>query len=197
MSKPGGDQGGDTPVTTLLADWSNGNERALEALIPIVFDDLRAMAARIFQKESPAHTLQPTALVSEVYFRLNSSRKATWKSSDEFFQFAATIMRRVLVDYARMKQTEKRGAGHEILSASSELIHHPVFPAYFSPNILDVDRAIKKLSRLDSRAAKIVRYRYFLGLTVREIAEVTGVTERTVRRDWSISRRFLEAQLKK
>ncbi len=182
-------------ITGLLAEWGKGDPEALESLIPRVFDELRSIALRFLHRERPDHTLQPTALVNEVWLRLHGSRKPTWRTRAEFYQFASVLMRRLLVDYARTRQSKKRGEGLR-LTLSDELLGISDPNALDPAEILDVDRGIQELRRLDPRAAKVVRLRYFIGLTVKEIADSFEVAERTVLRDWAVARRFLAARLR-
>ena len=179
-------------MTALLAAWREGDRSALEKLIPIVYSDLRRIAARYMRSENDGHTLQTTALVHEAYLRLTRERERTWENRAHFFSVAAQIMRNLLVDHARRAARVKRGSGAvEIqLDAGTELC--AVDPEY----LLALDEALRRLAEVDPRASRIVELRYFVGLTNEEIAEVIDSSEKTVRRDWSTAKAWLRAELR-
>jgi RNA polymerase sigma factor (TIGR02999 family) len=179
-------------VTRLLVDASDGNQEALSALIPLVYDELRAVAARHLRSERSEHTLQATALVHEVYLRLIDQKEARWRNRAHFFAIAAMAMRRVLVDHARAAQAAKRG-GPELKLPLDEA-PEPSAGAR-SLDLVALDRALERLTALDSRLARIVELRYFGGLTVEETAEVTGVSARTVKREWRLARAWLRREM--
>ncbi|HKA00575.1 MAG TPA: sigma-70 family RNA polymerase sigma factor [Candidatus Solibacter sp.] len=185
MSGPG-------EVTALLSAWRGGDRDALERLIPIVYGDLRRIAARYMRSENEGHTLQATALVHEAYLRLTRDRDRTWENRAHFFGVAAQIMRNLLVDHARRAVRRKRGGGAvEIqLEAGSELV------GVDSEDLLALDDALRRLAEVDPRASRIVELRYFVGLTNEEIAEVIKVSEKTVKRDWSTAKAWLRAELR-
>lgn len=178
-------------VTQLLQDWSQGDPAALERLIPFVFDDLRQMARRHFLREPSGHTLQPTALVNEVFLRLRGQRDFQWQNRDQFFAVAALLMRRILVDYAKGRHTQKRGEG---------LVMVPLEKAFnlAQAQNLDLealDEALSRLAELDPRQAQIVDLRFFTGLKHEEIAELLKISVTTVKREWNSARIWLRREL--
>ena len=183
---------GTTPsVTRLLDDWSRGDQSALEALLPIVHGELRRIARRALHRERVDHTLQPTALVHEVYLRLVQQRSASCGNRTEFFGVAGKLMRRILVDHARAHAAAKRG-GSSLRLTLSEAGDVGIEPAF---EVLAVDRALTRLASLDAAQARIVELRYFSGLTVEETAEVLGTSPRTVKREWRIAKAWLHHEL--
>lgn len=185
----------DDEITRLLVEWSKGDETALERLMPMVTDELRRIAGRYFERESPGHTLQPTALVNELYLRLVGRRQVSWKNRAQFFGFAAQSMRRILVDHARHRNASIHGDGVRPLSLDE--ISEPEAPSNrgLLDRILDVDAALKRLAELDPRQAKVAELRLFADLTHAEIGEVLEVTSRTVKRDWRVARLWLHREL--
>lgn len=180
-------------VTELLVRWSDGDENALERLMPLVFEELRRLARSFFQGERGDHTLQPTALVHEVYLKLLGQRRVSWQSRAEFFAFAGTLMRRLLVDHARAKAAAKRGSGQTPVPLDEVLLS----AEGANPElVLAVNECLERLERLDARQARVVSMRYFAGLTLEEIAEAEGVALSTVKRDWHTARLWLLHQLK-
>jgi len=179
-------------VTALLEAWRGGSENALERLIPIVYCDLRRIAARYMRSEQDGHTLQTTALVHEAYVRLIREQDRTWENRAHFFGVAAQIMRNLLVDHARAAARVKRGGGvvEVQLDASSG-------PSTMAPeDLLGLENALRRLAEMDGRASRIVELRYFVGLTHQEIAEVMGISEKTVKREWSTAKAWLRAELR-
>ena len=181
-----------TEITRLLIAWSDGEEGALERLMPLVVDELRRIAERYFQRESSGHTLQPTALVNELYMRLADRRRVSWKNRAHFFGFAADSMRKILVDHARLRRAEKRGDGVRPLPLDEVT---PVSVAPKSADLIDFEEALIRLEKMDPRQAQVVKLRVFTGLTNEEIAEVLGLTSRTVKRDWRTARLWLHREL--
>jgi RNA polymerase sigma factor (TIGR02999 family) len=181
-------------VTELLHDWSQGDPSALEKLIPLVFEDLRQIAARMFRRESDGHTLQPTALVNEVYLRLMDQRKIHWANREQFFGVTALLMRRILVDYAKRRDAAKRGSGAVKLPLDDAL-GLSVFQEKI--NFLDLDAALSRLAKLDPRQSQIVEMHHLIGLSHEEVAEVLGVSVTTVKREWSTARLWLYRELTK
>lgn len=179
-------------VTALLKRWSKGDEQALERLMPLVLDELRRLARGFFKGERRDHTLQPTELVNEVYLKLVDQKQVDWNNRFEFFSFSATLMRRVLVDYARSKNAVKRGAGIPKVA----LDEARVSVGGANVDILALDQCLHRLAAMDERQAKIVELRYFTGLTFPEIAEILGVHRSTVKRDWRTARIWLYQQLR-
>src|SRR5215469_2003804 len=178
-------------VTALLAALAKGNEGAAERLIPVVYRELKRLAGGCMRGERPDHTLQTTALVHEAYLRLVRQRSANWQGRSHFFAIAATIMRRILIDYARSRLREKRGAAHESLPLDEVL----VIPPERSEEILRIDQALKRLSKLDPRQAHIVELRFFGGLSVEETARYLRISPKTVKRDWAVAKAWLHAEL--
>ena len=178
-------------VTALLADWSRGNRGALNRLLPLVYSELRRIAARQLGSERVGHTLQPTALVHEVYLRLVDQRQVDWQNRAHFYGVAAQIMRRVLVDHARRHKASKRGEGVQFVSVD-EATEAP------APNeipILVLDRALDRLHNVDAELARIVELRAFGGLTIDEAAEVLKISPSTAKRGWRTARAWLTREL--
>ena len=187
----------DTPapegVTRLLVDWQNGNQEALERLIPLVYRELRAIAGRFLSRESPGHTLQSTALVHEAYFRLIGQRRMRWQNRAQFFGIAAQMMRRILVDHARYQARDKRGGPATKLSLDEAVA--AAEPA-IDVDLLALDEALTSLALIDPRGARIIELRFFSGLTLEETAEVLGISAGTVKRDWSTARAWLYREMR-
>jgi len=179
-------------VTLLLSALARGDEKAGEKLVPLVYDELRRLAGSYMRRERTDHTLQATALVHEAYLKLVEQRSANWQSRAHFFGVAAQLMRRILIDHARAHLREKRGGGHEKVMLNEALIFSPERSA----ELLAVDEALGRLARLDDRQARVVQLRFFGGLSVEEAAEVLGVSRKTVKRDWSVAKAWLHADLK-
>lgn len=186
------DKRADDDVTALLLRWNSGNKEALDALMPLVADELRLVAQRHLRRERRAVTLQPTALVSECYLRLIDRERVDWKNRAHFFAFAARTMRRILVDYARKRHAARRGGDEEAVTLDTQIAGSG---APRSVEILALDAALDRLAKLDERQSKMVELRFFAGLTVRETAEALGVSEITVHRDWSSARAWLVSRL--
>jgi RNA polymerase sigma factor (TIGR02999 family) len=178
-------------VTLLLANWSRGDRAALDQLLPLVYAELRRIAARQLRSERADHTLQPTALVNEAYMRLVAHEHHNWRNRAHFFGAAAELMRRILVDHARAAQAAKRGGGQIAQADASELVIDSP-----SIEILALDRALDELARIAPRQARIVELRYFGGLSVPETAEALGLNARTVDRDWAAARVWLRRRLR-
>jgi len=187
----------DTPtpdgVTQLLVEWQNGNQQALDSLIPLVYQELRAIAGRYLSHESPGHTLQSTALVHEAYFKLIGQRRVRWQNRAHFFGIAAQMMRRILIDHARHQVRDKRGGGAPKLS-----LDEAVATAEMETDVdlLALDEALTSLALIDPRGARIIELRFFSGLTLDETAEVVGVSAGTVKRDWSAARAWLYREMR-
>jgi RNA polymerase sigma factor (TIGR02999 family) len=189
MSETPGPEG----VTRLLVEWQNGDEKALESLIPIVYGELRAIARRYLSRESPGHTLQSTALVHETYFKLVGQQRMRWQNRAQFFGIAAQMMRRILVDHARHLSRDKRGGAATKLSLDEAM-------AKAEPetevDLLALDEALTSLALIDPRGARIIELRFFSGLTLDETAEVLGISSGTVKRDWSTARAWLYREMR-
>jgi RNA polymerase sigma-70 factor (ECF subfamily) len=182
-----------SPLTRLLINWSRGDEEALQELMPIVHMELRRIARRALRREQIGHTLQPTALVNELYLRLVDQRRASWASRAQFFAVAAQIMRRILVDHARAQSASKRGGGsNSVLLNESDGKNIDLNSAL---EVLAVDDALTRLANLDNVQARIVELRFFAGLTVEETAHVLGVSPRTIKREWRLARAWLHNEL--
>ena len=178
-------------VTALLDDWSRGDRGALGQLLPLVYEELRAIAARQLVRERVGHTLQPTALVHEAYLRLVDQRQVDWQSRAHFFGVAAQIMRRVLVDHARRHAAEKRGDGVRCVSIDDVL--HVAAPG--DVPILALDQALERLEKVDADLARIVELRAFGGLTIEEAAHVLDVSPSTAKREWRTAKAWLHREL--
>ncbi len=178
-------------VTQLLLAWSEGDAAARDRLMPLVFEELRRMAKRYFDHEDPRHTLQPTALVHEVYLRLVDRRKVSWRNQAHFFGCAAQMMRRILVDHARRHRAERRGKGSRPRSIET-LIN---LPEKQDVEVLAIDEALTTLAREDERQAQVVEMRFFGGLNNEEIAAALGISPSTVKREWSTARLWLKREL--
>jgi RNA polymerase sigma factor (TIGR02999 family) len=186
MEKPSSQE-----VTALLKEWSAGDRGALERLMPLVYGELRQLAASHLRSERGDHTLQPTALVHEAYLRLIGQRSVTWANRAHFFGIAAQMMRRVLVDHARRRLAAKRSPGTLYVDLGEEVAAAPDR----APELLALDRALTELERLDPRQARVVELRFFAGLSVEETAEVAGVSTATVKREWRTARAFLRHEI--
>lgn len=174
-------------ITQLLRQSSEGDTDAMDRLVPVVYDELRALAASYLRRERPDHTLQPTALANEAYVRLVDQRVVQWNNRSHFFGIAAQLMRRILVDHARAHSAGKRG-GHAQRVPLDEAV------AWTTPRDVDLialDEALTHLSQHDARKAKVVELRFFGGMSVDETAEVLGVAAVTVMRDWTMAKAYL------
>jgi RNA polymerase sigma factor (TIGR02999 family) len=177
-------------VTELLSAWRGGEGAPAERLLALVYSELKRIAHRQLRRERPEHTLQTTALVHEAYLRLVDQTRAGWRDRGHFFAVASTQMRRVLVDYARARLAAKRDHDRVTLTAAAE-----AGGGAGAFEVLDLDRALTRLTDLYPRQARVVELRYFGGLEIAEIAEVLGVTDRTIRRDWTFARAWLAREL--
>lgn len=180
-------------VTDMLAEWSDsGNREALDKLMPIVYDELHRQAARYLRHEREDHTLQTTALVNEAYLRLIGQNETRWQNRAHFFGIAAEMMRRILVDYARKRGAAKRG-GDTVKITVNEAV------AALNERDLDliaVDEALTRLAGIDQQQARVVELRFFGGLNVEETATVLGISDRTVKRDWSVAKAWIRRELR-
>jgi RNA polymerase sigma factor (TIGR02999 family) len=178
-------------VTALLTDWSRGDTTALDQLLPLVYAELRRIAARQLRRERVTHTLQPTALVHEVYLRLVDQRQVDWQDRAHFLGVAAQTMRRILVDHARRHGARKRGDGVQCVSIddAKEIAASPEIP------LLALDQALGRLETIDPDLAKIVELRAFGGLTIEEAAHVLKVSPSTAKRDWRTAKAWLNREL--
>ena len=178
-------------VTQLLRAWSEGEQTALEKLMPVVYAELHRIAQRYIAYERPGHTLQATALVNEAYLRLVDSAQATWQDRAHFFAVCAQLMRRILVDWARSRQAIKRGGEVQRLELEEALV---VVEAPGS-DLVALDEALKALAAMDPRKSQVVELRFFGGLSVEETAAVLKISAETVMRDWKFAKSWLRREL--
>ena len=178
-------------VTGLLQAWGRGDEGALQKLVPLVYEQLHAAARRYMAGERRGHTLQTTALIHETYLRLVDVRQVKWQNRAHFYGIAAQVMRRILVDRARKRAADKRGAGWQRVT----LVGDKTPNGSRDVDVLALDDALRRLAVLDPQQERIVELRYFGGLTLDETAEVTGISTATVKREWAIARAWLRAEL--
>jgi len=181
-----------TDVTILLEKAGDGDTSAVNRLMPLVYDELRALAESCLQRERPDHTLQATALVNEAYLRLVKQEDVKWQNRAHFFAVAAQAIRRILVDHARTHGRAKRGGGHQRVCLDEDL----VVPEERDLDLVALDEAMEKLAKLNKRQARIVELRFFGGLGLKEVAEFLGVSPRTVDGDWSMARAWLRRELR-
>jgi len=177
-------------VTRLLGEWANGSQQALDRLTPLVYGELRQLAASYLRKERPDHTLQPTALVHEAYLRLVDQQNPSWQDRSHFFGVAARLMRQILVDHARRRQAGKRG-GHNV-----SLEDTVSFARERSADLVALDDSLSALEKLDPRKCRAVELRYFGGLAMEEIARTLEVSAITVRRDLRMAEAWLYQQMR-
>ena len=178
-------------VTRLLIDWSNGNQAAVDQLVPLVYDELHRLASSYMRRERAEHTLQPTALVHEAYFRLVDQDRIRWKNRAQFFGIAAQAMRRILVDHARGRRSAKRkGSEYQISLDDAELL-----PGGPTSDLVALDDALTSLTSLDPRPGQVIELRVFGGLTIEETAAVLGVSNTTVINDYRTARAWLYREL--
>lgn len=179
-------------VTQLLLDWNRGNAEALNELIPLVYSELRRLAAGYMKAERPDHTLQPTALVNEAYLCLIDQNNVRWQNRAHFLAIAARTMRHILVDHARRHHAAKRGGGERKL-AFDETIYSP---GRKNVDLIALDRALDALAAIDPDRSRLVELRFFGGLTVEESAEVLGVSPATVKRLWTMAKAWLFREIR-
>jgi RNA polymerase sigma factor (TIGR02999 family) len=180
-------------VTHVLTEWSRGDTTALDRLVPLIYPELRRIAGRQLRRERSDHTLQPTALVHEVFLHLVDQRRATWDNRAHFFAVAAQLMRRILVDHARSRGTLKRGGAVAKLTLEIDAADVQVNP--LAAEVLAVDEALARLAARDPDQARIVELRFFGGLSVEETAFVMGRSARTIKREWRIAKAWLFREL--
>jgi RNA polymerase sigma factor (TIGR02999 family) len=178
-------------VSQLLVDWGLGDEAAREALIPLVYDELRRVARRYLWRERPDHTLQSAALVNEAYLRLVAQQLPAWQNRAHFFGVAAQLMRQILVDHARARGAAKRGAGAPRLTFDPAI----ALPQKQELDVVELDDALNKLAQLDPQQSRVVELRFFGGLSIEETALVIGASPATVKRDWATARAWLHREL--
>lgn len=178
-------------LTQLLIKWGDGDQQALDLLMPLVYSELHRLARGYLRRERINHTLQPTALVNEAYLRLIDQQCAAWNSRAHFFGIAAQMMRRILVDHARLHQAAKRGDGDYKLSLdqADQVINQQAV------DLLALDEALDRLAAFSTQQCRIVELRFFGGLTIEETAAALGVSHATIERDWSVARAWLRREL--
>ena len=174
-------------VTQLLMDWSNGNQSALDKLMPLVDRELHRLAHHYMRRENAGHTLQTTALVNEAYLKLIDQKHVHWKNRAHFFALSAQLMRRILVDHARRRQYAKRGGGAQRISFDEALVVSPQRGA----DLVALDEALSKLTSIDPRKGEVVELRFFGGLSVDETAEALQISPVTVMREWCMAKAWL------
>jgi len=184
---------GSAAVTSLLREAHAGDERAARRLFPLVYDELRRIAARYMSAGQPGHTLQPTALVHEAYVRLVGHESEYWQGRSHFFAVAAQAMRRILIDHLRRKRAARRGGGRP-REPLGESIVAPADPR--DDYLLGLDQALTALAEFDPRAGRVVELRFFGGLTVEETAEALRVAPRTVKREWQAAKAWLHRRIR-
>ena len=183
---------GQPGVTDLLLAWSDGRREALDDLMPLVYEDLRRVAAGYMRREALDHALQPTALVHEAYVRLIDQRQVKWRNRAHFFGMAAAMMRRILVDHARRRRAEKRGGGLELVTLMDEQVGSG---GVTEIDVLALHESLERLAAFDPQQERVVELRFFGGLTIEETAEVIGISPATVVREWTIGKAWLRADL--
>ena len=180
-------------ITELLGRWSRGDEEALDQLMPLVYGELRRLAAAYLRRERQAHTLQPTALVNEAYLKLVRQRNMPWQNRAQFFGVAAQLMRRILVDYARANYAAKRG-GHQVHVSLKDI---SAANTQIEADVLALHDVLNRLAEIDPDQSRIVELRFFGGLTIEETAEVMQVSHSTVEREWKLAKAWLKRELTK
>ena len=175
------------PVTQWLLDWGRSDKRALDQMLPVLYEELHRMASHYLSREGTGHTLQPTALVHEAYLRLVDQRRVDWRNRAQFLGLAANMMRRILVNHARDRAAQKRGGGAAAVSLS--LVAAP--SGRPDVELIALEDALQRLAALDERKSKVVELKFFGGLTIDEIAEVLEISCATVEREWAFARAWL------
>ncbi len=180
------------PITQILSEIKDGNQEALDELLPLVYDELRRLANSYLKNERANHTLQPTALVHEAYLRLLGQKEIAWQNRAHFFGVSARLMREILIEYARAKNRLKRGGEFKTQIALDEAVS---FAGAKNHDVVSVDEALTKLEQLDERQARIVEMKFFAGMTIEEIAEVSDISPATVKREWATAKLLLYKML--
>ena len=181
-------------ITGLLREWSGGNRDALDALMPLVYTELHRQAARFLRKERSFHTLQPTALIHEAYLKLIDQTEMQWENRTQFFAFSATVMRHILVDYARTKNRKKRGGEAEQVPLEEAMT---IAVNERNIDLMDLDAALNRLAEVDERQARLVELRYFSGLSLEDTAEVMQISRATAANEWRYAKVWLLRELRR
>ena len=179
-------------ISELLKAWGGGDPEAAERFVPLIYDELRRQARRFLNRERANHTLQTTALVHEAYLRLMEQRNVNWQNRAHFFGLAAQMMRRILVNYAVSRNREKRGGPNENIALDETIV---IAAEKSEVDLMALDEALTRLEILDARQARVVELRYFSGLNIEETAEVMNISAATVKREWSMAKAWLKAEL--
>ena len=179
-------------ITIMLAKISNGDENAVNALMPVVYEELHKIAGNKLRYEKHNQTLNATALVHEAYLKLVDQKKVTWQNRAHFFAIAARAMRRILINYAKEKMAQKRGGGAEVITLNEETVGFEIQ----IEELISLEDALSRLEKMSERQAKIVEYWLFVGLTHEEIAEILNISVPSVRRDWRLARAWLSKECK-
>jgi RNA polymerase sigma factor (TIGR02999 family) len=177
----------------MLIDWGNGDQAALEKITPIIYDELRRLAGCYMRRQRPGHTLQTTALVNEAFLKLIDGKRVSFKDRAHFFAVAARAMRQILIDHARSHNYAKRGGG----ALKVELDEAAVMAEQQASELVALDEALKELAGVDERKSRVVELRFFGGLSIPEVAEVLGVSEPTVQREWRMAKAWLHNEMSK
>ncbi len=180
-------------VTRLLIDWNNGDQAALDQLVPLIYQELHRIAGGYLRNERPGHTIQPTALIHEAYLRLAAQQMPEWQNRKHFFGVAAQLMRQILVEHARAHATAKRGAGEQNLPLEEALVYSTERPG----DLIALDDALNSLAALDQRKSRMVELRFFGGLSLEETAEMMGVSIPTVVREMRLAQAWLHREMAK
>ena len=181
-------------ITLLLERWTGGDTSALDRLMPLVYDELHRLAANYLRRERREHTLQPTALVNELYLKIFDQQRTNWRNRAQFFGVAAQLMRRILVDHARAHYSTKRGGDRFCISLRNVAAAFGKEP---DADLLEIHDALNRLEELDPDQARIVELRFFAGLTIKETAEFLKISHATVEREWKMAKAFLKSELTK
>jgi RNA polymerase sigma factor (TIGR02999 family) len=176
----------------LLQAWGDGNGKALDELLPLVYDELHRQAHRFLRRERESHTLQTTALIHEAYLNLIRQDRISWQNREHFFAISANLMRRILVNYANARHRQKRGGPAENLELNDSIL---IATKTKDLDLLALDEALTKLATMDAQQAQIVELRYFGGLTIEETSEVMGIAPATIKRDWKLTKAWLYREL--
>ena len=180
-------------ISCLLEAWSEGNSRALDELLPLVYEELRKQARRFLRKERPNHTLQSAALIHEAYLNLVEQKNIHWQNREHFFAISGNVMRRILVNYANARHRKKRGGAVEDLELDEQIVRAAQST---DVDLLALDEALTRLAKKDEQQARIVELRYFSGLTIEETAGILGISPATMKRDWNLTKAWLYRELR-